>query len=140
MLRKLNEWKSAFLILAAILVVGLVLSRVVVGPGSHGNGPAVIISPQEAAEHVGDRAEVCGQVAGVSHQTRLGGEPTFINLERDHPNQPFTAVIWGEDRPAWDEPPERLYANQEICVTGTIDMHEGTPQITVSSPRQIEVR
>ena len=140
MLRTLNEWKSVFLILGALLVVGLIFSRVIVGPGSHGNGPAVVVDPYEAGEYVGDRAEVCGTVASVSHARQIGGEPTFINLERDHPNQPFTAVIWNEDRPAWDEPPEQRYANQEICVTGTIDMHDGTPQIVVSDPRQIAVR
>lgn len=140
MLQALSRWKSLFLALSAFLVVGLLLSRHLVGPDASGEGPAVEITAREAAEHVGERAKVCGEVAGVTHATGIGGEPTFINLEREHPDQPLTALIWGNDRARWRTAPERRYPGREICVTGEIEMHEGTPQIIVSSPQQIHVR
>lgn len=140
MLRVLSRWKSLFLVVSAVLVVGLLLSRHLVGPEASGEGPAVEITARDAAEHVGDRARVCGTVAGITHATEIGGTPTFINLERKHPDQPFTALIWGDDRSRWAVVPEQQYAGQEICVTGEIERHEGTPQIIVSSPQQIQVR
>lgn len=140
MLQALSRWKSLFLALSAFLVVGLLLSRHLVGPGSAGKGAAVQTSPQEAADHVGKQATVCGEVTGITHAPGIGGEPTFINMGDEHPDQPFTALIWGEDRPRWSVAPEQQYADREICVTGRIEEHEGTPQIIASSPRQIQVR
>lgn len=140
MLQALARWKTLFLALSALLVVGLLLSRHLVGPEASGEGPAVEITARDADEHIGNRARVCGKVVGVSHATGIGGEPTFINLDREHPDQPFTALIWGNDRARWSSPPEQQYAGREICVTGTIEDHEGTPQIIVSSPKQVQLR
>lgn len=126
--------------LSALLVVGLLLSRHLVGPEASGEGPAVEITAREADEYIGNRARVCGRVVGVTHATEIGGNPTFVNLDREHPNQSFTALIWGDDRVRWPSPPEQQYAGREICVTGTIEDHEGTPQIIVSSPKQVQVR
>jgi len=140
MLQALSRWKGLVLGLSAILVAGLFLSRHLVGPKAGGGATVGPIAPEEAAEHIGERAEVCGVVAEVVWARDIGGEPTFINLGGEHPEQAFTAVIWGDDRTRWTEPPERHYGGRRICVTGTVDRHEGTPQIVVSAPRQIQGR
>ena len=140
MLRTLAEWKGILLAVSAILFVGLLLSRHLVGPSSH-RGPTVgPIDAEEAAEHVGDRATVCGTVAEAILLREIDGQPTFLNLGGAHPDQAFTAVIWGEDRRRWSPPPDEQFAGHAICVTGEIDLHEGTPQIVVSRPRQIQKR
>lgn len=140
MLRALAQWKGLFLGLSLLLVVGLLLSRHLVGPTAGNNESAVRAAPEEASQHVGDRARVCGPVAEVVQVTEIGGAPTFINLERKHPEQPFTVLIWERDRRRWRVPPEEQYLRRDICVTGQIQMHEGIPQIVVSSPQQIRVR
>jgi len=143
MLSKLANYKGVLIGVGAVLLVGLMLARVF----NQGGGPAapsVTLSAahaaEHAAEHIGSRAEVCGNVAEVTYARGLGGEPTFINLERPHPDQPFTAVIWGADRQRWRTPPETRYTDQTVCIRGTLRSHEGTPQIIVSRPRQISVR
>jgi len=140
MLSKLANYKGLLIAVGAVLLVGLMLARVFNLNGSSTERPALTIQADAAAEHIGQRAEVCGAVADVAHERGIGGEPTFINLEAPHPNQPFTAVIWGDDRRQWREAPEQQYADQTICVRGTIRSHDGTPQIIVSSPNQIVVR
>lgn len=130
--------KKAIPVIAIILLLGLVLSRVY-QPDSAVT-PEVSVTAHEAGEHIGKAAEVCGNVASANHAQQVGGEPTFINFEEDHPNQVFTVVIWGNQRMAWDHPPEELYQNREICVTGRIEMHNDTPQIEVHSPDQISIR
>lgn len=138
MLNALARWKSVFFGIAALLVVGLVLTRVFDPAGA--GGPARTIAAQEADEAVGERARVCGAVAEVTFIQAIDGQPTFINLERPHPDQPFTAVIWKEDRVTWSTPPETLYDGADVCITGTVRLHEGTPQIIVSRPEQIQRR
>ena len=125
---------------SAVLFVGLLASRHLVGPISNG-GP--VVGPLPAAEakgHVDKRAEVCGTVVEGVQATDIGGQPTFLNLGDAHPNQDFTALIWASDRQKWASPPETLYEGRSICVTGTVELHEGTPQIIVSSPQQIRRR
>ncbi len=140
MLQALSRWKRSILIVSALLAVGLFASRHVVGPFSGRSAPAGPVAPTAAGNHVGQRAEVCGTVAEVVQVQAIGGQPTFINMGGEHPNQPFTALIWAEDRTRWDRAPEDLYRNRSICVTGTVQRHEGAPQIVVSSPTQIQLR
>lgn len=140
MLRTLARWKRTILAVSAVLFVGLLASRHLVGPRSSG-GPAVGPVPlNEADGHVGERTEVCGEVVEGVRVSAIEGDPTFLNLGDAHPNQDFTALIWASDRRQWGSSPASLYEGQSICVTGTVELHEGTPQIVVSSPQQIRRR
>jgi len=140
MLRLLSEWKTTVLVVSAVLFIGLLASRHLVGPHSGGSPTIGPISASSAQQHIGERAEVCGRVVEVERVSGIGGEPTFLNLGGAHPNQDFTAVIWASDRLKWSSPPEVQYEGQSICVRGSVERHEGTPQIVVSSPQQIHVQ
>jgi hypothetical protein len=135
-LRKLV--KKLIPVIVVILLAGLVLSRVV-SPDRQ-QKIEVITTASEAGDHQGKYAEVCGEVVTVQTIRQIGGEPTFINFEEDYPNQYFTGVIWGEDRLAWDNSLEDLYTNRQICVEGYIRIHEGTPQIRITSPGQVRYK
>lgn len=125
-------------VLVAILVVGLILSRVIeVGTSSY--EPEITISASEASEHIGTVAEVCGDVVSVDFIQEIEGRPTFINFGEEYPNQEFTAVIWFENLHQWQTPPDQTYQNREVCVTGQIQDHEGTPQIVVKRNTQLEL-
>ena len=102
-----------------------------------GAGDPVRISAAEAAQHVGEVAEVCGRVASAAHIAAVKGQPTFLNLERPYPDQPFNVVIWGSARSRFNAPPERAFDGKNICVTGLIETYDGKPQIVVSDPDQI---
>jgi hypothetical protein len=97
------------------------------------------ISAAEAKNHVGERATVCGEVASTHYAARRRGNPTFINLDQPYPNQIFTALIWGSDRPKFGDP-EEMYRNKRICVTGKITDYKGLPEIVAYEPSQIKVR
>lgn len=131
--------KYIFPVLIVIMIAGLVLSRIY-QPESRPPEPEVRVTAAEARDHIGTPAEVCEKVASADYLQQVGGEPTFINLGRPYPNQTFTAVIWDDDRTKWTNPPEQQYDGQEICVSGRIENHEGTPQIIVSSPKQIVIQ
>jgi len=125
-------------VLAIILIFGLILSRVY-SPGPGPPSPEVTISADQAAEYTGTVAEVCGRVESANYLPHVGGQPTFLNLGEPHPNQLFTAVIWGNKRGLWRTPPEEAYLNRNICVSGRIQLHEGTPQIEVEFREQIRL-
>lgn len=120
-------------------VVLLVAVAVLVARLDGGGGTGSWIPAASAADHVGERGTVCGQVASTRYVPSANGEPTFLNLGRPYPDQFVTALIWGEHRPRFDRPPEEHSRGRRICVTGRIDDYRGVPQIVVRRPRQIEI-
>ena len=98
------------------------------------------ISPEEAQGYVGKVKTVCGKVASTHYANKSKGRPTFINLSKPYPSQVFTVVIWGSDRSKFEEPPDFLYQDKEVCVTGKIAVFRGTPEIIVKDPSQIKTK
>jgi DNA/RNA endonuclease YhcR with UshA esterase domain len=94
------------------------------------------ITASEASAYIGQSATVCGYVASAKYASRSKGQPTFLNLDKPYPNQIFTALIWGSDRPAFGTP-EITYSGKNICVTGSIKSYRGVPEIIVKKPSQI---
>jgi len=97
------------------------------------------ISAAEAKNHVGERATVCGEVASTHYAARSRGNPTFINIDKPYPDQIFTVLIWGSDRPKFGDP-EETYRNKRICATGKIEDYKGIPEIVAYAPSQIKVQ
>ena len=97
------------------------------------------ISAAEAKNHVGERETVCGQVVSTHYAARSRGNPTFINLDKPYPDQIFTVLIWGSERPKFGDP-EEMYRNKHICATGKISDYKGVPEIVAYDPSQINVR
>jgi len=135
--------KITFAVLAALVVVAFLARRTGMLPG--GDRPfdpsdyrdVPVVSAVEARGLVGDRAIVCGEVVNAVFVSDTGGQPTFLNLDRPHPDQPFDVVIWGRDRGRFGSPPERLYRGAGICVSGRVTSHRGVPRIEVRTPEQI---
>ena len=96
------------------------------------------LDPADAANHIGEEATVCGEVSGAKYSDHRERKPTFIDFGPPHPNQAFTALIWGEYRDKFDYVPESLLGKR-ICVSGTITEHKGKPEIKVTEPSQIRV-
>ncbi len=119
---------------AALVAAALMLSLLNL-PGAS----AVVLEASEAVTHIGETATVCGTVASAAYLGRSSGSPTFLNLDRPYPDQPFTVVIWGTSRGLFEDEPEALFDGRRICVTGRIEQYQGTPQIVVDDPAQIEI-
>ena len=99
---------------------------------------AETLEPADAASHVGEEATVCGEVTGAKYSSHRQRKPTFIDFGPPHPNQHFTALIWGEYRDKFDYVPESLLG-KTVCVSGTITEYKGKAEIKVSDPSQIRV-
>ena len=96
-------------------------------------------SASEAKNHVGETATVCGEVASAHYAATSRGRPTFLNLDRAYPNQIFTVVVWGSDRPKFGTP-EVTFNGRKICATGEITLYRGVPETVAHDPSQIKVQ
>ena len=107
----------------------------------HPDWPAGAVEGKEAHLHVGETVHVCGKVASARWVFAEKGHPTWLNFGQPYPNQRFNALIWGEQRRAWslNGKPEVVYLDRIICVYGTIEMHQGSPQIQDLAKADIQV-
>jgi hypothetical protein len=64
------------------------------------------LTTEEAKDHIGDRATVCGKVVSTHYAKSSKGEPTFLNLDEPYPREVFTILIWGSDREKFGTPEE----------------------------------
>jgi hypothetical protein len=92
----------------------------------------------EAKNHIGEKGIVCGKVVSTRFAGRSRGQPTFLNLDKPYPNQIFTIVIWGSDRPKFGDP-EAKYSDKNVCVTGKVTSYRDIPEIAANDPSQIEL-
>jgi hypothetical protein len=97
------------------------------------------LTAAEAKNHMGETATVCGLVASAHFAEKAKGLPTFMNLDMPYPQQIFTIVIWGTDRPKFGNP-ERTYRDENVCVSGKITSHRGIPEIIINTPAQIRIQ
>jgi DNA/RNA endonuclease YhcR with UshA esterase domain len=97
---------------------------------------AATFDPDQAGSHVSENATVCGVVASATYAPGSRSQPTFLNLGKPYPNQLFTAVIFGSDRPKFGTP-ETFLLEKRICVTGVIKVFRGKPEIILTDPKQL---
>lgn len=133
-LRRLTRIHWLLPAIGLLVALAFVTRRHVGGPG--GGAP---VDPGDAGDLIGREATVCGVVREASRPGHVGGDPVFLNFGAPHPNQSFTAVIWGRHRDGFAAPPRELYDGEKLCVAGEIRDHRGTPQIEIRGPEQVRL-
>jgi hypothetical protein len=97
-------------------------------------GVADVITPSDAAQHIGEMHSVKGVVAEVS----ISGKGTvFLNFGGRYPNHVFYGVIFAGDTDRF--PDMRGLEGRVVALTGEIGVHDGKPQIILSDPSQVSV-
>jgi hypothetical protein len=97
---------------------------------------AASLTPEEAANHIGESATVCGVVASATYAAQSPMAPTFLDLGKPYPKQIFTAVIFGIDRLKFGAL-EISMRDKSVCVTGEIFLYQGNPEMVLRDPVQL---
>lgn len=90
-----------------------------------------------AKYHVGEKITVCGTV--VSTKLVDKSQATFINLDRQFPNQVFTIQIWKDGRQGFTYKPEEFLQSKKICVTGKVEDVKGVMSMTITNEKAVEI-
>jgi DNA/RNA endonuclease YhcR with UshA esterase domain len=94
----------------------------------------VVVSWQDAARYYDQIVTVEGRVVA----TYNSGKVVFLNFHQDY-RAYFKAVIFPDDWDKFPEPPEELFLDKLVRVTGLVEEYEGAPEIIVEEPAQIEI-
>src|SRR5262245_13645990 len=92
------------------------------------------LTPDQAPEHIGETATVCGVVVSIrfaSGTKGQHGQHAFLDLDLPYPHQVFTVIIWVIGTP------EITPMGQMVCATGTIQTYRGKAEIIATDPRQL---
>lgn len=98
------------------------------------------IPTAQAAQHIGETNRVCGVVASTRFLESGRNQPTYLNFDHPYPDQTFTVLIHGPDRAKFKTPPEVMFNQKTVCVTGVILDYRGKPEIVVEDPAQIVIQ
>jgi micrococcal nuclease len=98
-----------------------------------------LISLNEVKDNIGDSVKLKGQVYAVKYLQQVKGSPTFLDVGGAYPNEALTLVIWNNTRNKFKDPPEELFNNKTVSITGRILLYRGRPEIVISEPGQIEI-
>jgi DNA/RNA endonuclease YhcR with UshA esterase domain len=77
-------------------------------------------------------------VEGTVVRTFNSGKAIFLNFAEAYEGS-FTAVIFPEDVWKFPAPPENLFYGKRVRIRGLIEDYQGTPEIVIEDPWQIEV-
>ncbi len=97
------------------------------------------ISAADASKHIGEKGTVCGKVFGGRYFETANRQPALLNVGAAYPDNPFTFVIFGEDRKNFSYSPEVFLVNKEVCVSGQIIDYKSKPEIVVTDSAQIRI-
>jgi hypothetical protein len=99
-------------------------------------GDTAPLTADDAANHIGQHATVCGAVALTNFDADTQFWPTFLDFGKPYPDQVFTAVIFGTDRDKFGTP-RAMLQGKRVCVTSTVRQYRGKPEIVLKYPGQL---
>lgn len=90
-----------------------------------------------ARDFVGREITVTGIVTAARYLTSAKTRPTLLNFGPPFPNHTFTVVIRDSNRDRFAVPPEKDFLQASVRVRGTVQLHDGKPQMEVTDPSGI---
>lgn len=117
-----------------LCLLGLVLSLAAGAAQAEAttNAAPLRISASEADKHFDETATVTGKVAQVTIRPKV----VFLNIDKPHPDSPFTAVIFNKDANGFDL---KSLEGKSVEITGRIKNFKDAPEIVISSTNQLVV-
>jgi DNA/RNA endonuclease YhcR with UshA esterase domain len=92
-----------------------------------------VIQFADAADFIGDKIIVEGTII----KTHNSGNAVFLDFSPNFDS--FSAVIFADDWAKFPSPPEDLFYGKLVRIEGLIEEYQGTPEIIIRDPWQIEV-
>jgi len=104
-----------------------------------------IITAEEASQLIGEQVTIRAKVASVFYAKSSSGSPTFLNLDKNFPDNPIAVVIF-ENELKKLKINAQLYKGKTIIVTGKVGLYKdeekpnkNKPSIIIYSIDQIKI-
>ena len=91
---------------------------------------------ENIASFEGKTITICEKVTGI-YETKGGN--ALLNFGKPYPDNAFSVVVFKQDRDTFSYNPLAL-ETKTICITGTVIMYKGKPEIIVKKESEIVVK
>ena len=99
--------------------------------------PKGYFNTEQAASKAGSTVSIVGKVVSTKFISK--SQSTFLNLDKEFPNQIFSITIWNNARRNFSFKPETAFDEKYIVVKGKVTLDKnGVPTINVKSEEQIQ--
>ena len=116
----------------SLLGLILSLSPVAVQAEPATNSALLRISAAEADKYFDQTVVVTGKVVQVTIRPKV----VFLNIDKPHPDSPFTAVIFNKDTNGFDL---TSLEGKSVEITGKIKDFKDAPEIVIASTNQLTI-
>lgn len=96
------------------------------------------ISLETIALYEGKTVTVCEKVQ--STYLSKNNKTIMLNFGKPYPNQTFVVVVFEKDFPNFSYSPAVFLKNKTICITGTVVIYNGMPEIIVKNEKEIIIQ
>lgn len=97
------------------------------------------VALDSVAKYEGKTVTVCAKVQGT-HVSSGEKKNTSVNFGKPYPDNTFTVFIAEADLPKFKYVPADFLKDKTICITGSVTMFKGKPEMVVTSEEQIKVQ
>jgi len=98
----------------------------------------VNIDLKDISKHIDDSVMFCSKVYSSRYYQSSDNKPTILDVNNDFSN-PLRIVIWEDNRKLFNNSPEALYINRDVCIKGVVTLTNNVPQIAIRNRNQIVV-
>lgn len=85
----------------------------------------------------GKTITICEKVT-ATHETKGGN--VLLNFGKPYPNNVFSVIIFKRDRNKFGYNPLEFLQGKTICLTGTVIMYKGKPEIVIKNETEIVIK
>jgi|GEM_PF-398927 len=97
------------------------------------------IDPEVLQQNIGQQVTYCDHVFDT-YQGKSEKSPVMLNLGAKYPNQALTVVIFQRDLPNFKYNPLTDLKDEDICITGKVEVYREKLQIIANKETQILVK
>jgi hypothetical protein len=95
------------------------------------------VSAYDARNYIGEVARVYGRVADTYYNA--DADEYYLYFGDYYPNQDFSIILPGNEARRYNYRPEIFFQNQQVMVTGYVNLFEERPEIQVRNSGQIDI-
>ncbi len=98
------------------------------------------IDLKDIGKHVGDSVEFCSKIYSARYFQTSENGPTLLDVQSDFSDPAVNAVVWQEDRKNFNDMPEKIYLNKDVCINGLVTLRNNVPYLVIHTKNQIKLR
>jgi len=98
------------------------------------------INAKDVAGHIGDSVQFCSKTYNYRYNAASNNGVAVLELQADFSEPIVNVIIGPEDRLKFGDAPEKNFLNQDVCVTGVLELRDDTPSVVVRNKEQLKLK